>query len=115
MYFGFDELIEWHGTHPQQAGAALELIKDFDTVDFSEAATQLAVAYIRSQIFRLDPVHAVVHTAIATEQRAQFLVSWYYGATLDARSRDRIRFINVELGFSPIEIVWPTQLIGGAE
>ena len=108
-----DHLIQEYESYTGPARAALELLKDFETVVFDAEASRLAMAYIRKQVFREDPVRTAVHMAMASAQSAHYVLSWYYGARLDAITQDRIGFINFENGFSPIRVVLPSTLIGG--
>jgi len=95
--------------------AMLRLVADFEILDVSASAKDLAAGYIAAGILPRSSFNDAVHIAVATVHRADYLLTWNIRHMASAARRARVRGYNESKGLSSPELVTPEELRGNQE
>lgn len=98
---------------PERVGELVKLIKT-DQTEFlteTEEAIELASTYIKEKVVGQTSFADCLHIALATINRADYLISWNFKHIVNV---DRIRgynSINIKMGYKQLEIRSPRDLM----
>lgn len=88
----------------------LELINPFEKLTLMEEIEQLANEYIARGIFPVRKRVDALHTAIATVNSLDVLVSWNFEHLVKRNTRIMVNNTNLLMGYKPLEILSPPEL-----
>jgi len=86
------------------------LVKDFKVLNEKKAIKNLAMIYIKKEIFSEKYIDDALHVAMASYYGISYLVSWNYEHLVKVKTRRLVNLINILEGFKEIEIVSPLEL-----
>lgn len=86
------------------------LVVGLAVLELSEAAQDLAQAYIREGVFSQGYLDDALHVALASVSRIPYLASWNFAHLVKVRTRREVSLINTLQNYESIEIVAPPEL-----
>lgn len=86
-------------------------IENLELVDLSDEARELALAYIRHEALPPNLENDALHIALATLARVDVLVSWNFKHIVNINKIRIYNGVNLEMGYTPIEIRTPKEVI----
>ena len=89
----------------------LNLIRDMPQYEISDEATILAEGYVSRGIFHRKFLANALHVALASVNKADFIVTWDFGHLANVHRQARIQLFNTIAGFFVPMIVTPEFLI----
>jgi hypothetical protein len=89
----------------------LNLIRDLPQYEVSEETAILADGYISRGIFHRKYLSNALHVALASVNKADFIVTWDFGHLANVHRQARIQLFNTVAGFFVPMIVTPEFLI----
>ena len=97
-----------------------ELLLQFPTnlyrrVELTDEATTLADTYIAEKVVGKTSLEDCRHIALATVSKVDILVSWNFKHIVNLERIKGYNLVNVRLGYQPIEIRSPKELIDYAD
>ncbi|MDM8559870.1 type II toxin-antitoxin system VapC family toxin [Candidatus Parabeggiatoa sp. HSG14] len=102
------------GDYPTKANT-LELVSNIPLLPFEEEVSEIVEVYLEHKLMPKDPVGDVLHLALASYHKCDFLLTWNCKNIANANKFTHIKRINTLLGlFVPI-LLTPLELIGEAE
>lgn len=84
-------------------------VKDFQVLNVSTEATELAEQYIEQGVFSDRYFSDALHVGIAVFHRVEYLVSWNFTHLVKVRTRQTVNLVNVLRGYPAIEIIAPPE------
>lgn len=88
----------------------LNLTKDLNLLQITEAAKKLAQEYIKKKIIPKRYIDDALHLAIATVNGLDILVSWNCQHLVNLRTKREANKINLAKGYKEIELVEPPMV-----
>ncbi len=89
----------------------LKLINQLPQYEISEEVAILAEGYISRGIFHRKYLANAVHVALASVNKADFIVTWDFGHLANVHRQSRVQLFNTVAGFFVPMIVTPEFLI----
>jgi hypothetical protein len=80
-------------------------------VEVNEEAVDLAQAYINEKVVGKISLNDCLHIAIATIQKADYLVSWNFRHIVNIERIRGYNSVNIKLGYTAIDIRSPREFI----
>ncbi len=98
---------------PTQVQEFVRLIKvEFtEFIDLSEEAVELATKYITEKVVEQTSYADCLHIALATINRADFLISWNFKHIVNIQKIMGYNSINIKSGYKQLEIRSPRDLM----
>jgi hypothetical protein len=87
-----------------------KLVREFTILESNEEADNLALEYIRREIFPEKQTPDANHVAIAVIYGIGYFASWNFKHLVKVKTRREINLINALMGYDSIEIVVPPEL-----
>ena len=84
-------------------------VNDTQYIDLSEAAIDLANEYISEKVVGLTSYADCLHIALATINRADYLVSWNFKHIVNIQRIIGYNAINIKNGYKKLEIRSPLE------
>ena len=84
-------------------------VNDTQYIDLSEAAIDLANEYISEKVVGLTSYADCLHIALATINRADYLVSWNFKHIVNIQRIIGYNTINIKIGYKKLEIRSPRE------
>ncbi|MEW6408643.1 MAG: PIN domain-containing protein [Nitrospirota bacterium] len=81
----------------------------------TEECIELSDAYINDGIIPVKYRNDARHIAIGVYHEVDFIVSWNYRHMVNITVRRLINSTNLKMGYSPIEIISPEEVVGYGE
>ncbi len=101
---------------PQERSALrLGLLADLPLLPIEPAIAEIVTAYIGHKIMPANPGGDVLHLALASYHKCDFLVTWNCQHLANANKFGHIRRVNTMLGLFVPAMVTPLELLGGAD
>lgn len=91
------------------AGAGLQILEE------SEECIELSNAYINDKIISANHRNDARHIAIGVFHEVDFIVSWNYKHMVNITIRRLINSTNLKMGYNPIDIISPEEVVGYEE
>ena len=88
----------------------LKTISEFEVLQKSQEAKELANIYIKQEIFPEKYRDDALHVAIASVNNIQYLLSWNFEHLVKVKTRKMVSLINTKLDYNQIEIIVPPEL-----
>jgi len=88
----------------------LEKISKFASLSITGDAEYLANLYIKSGIFPEKYLDDALHTALASINQINILLSWNYTHLVKIKTRRMVALINTINNYNPVEIITPPEL-----
>jgi predicted nucleic acid-binding protein len=88
----------------------LELVKQFFVLKISKEAEDLAQEYIDNEIFPVKYYEDALHTAIASVNYIDYLISWNFKHLVKVKTRRLVTLVNTIKNYRPVEIISPPEL-----
>ena len=89
----------------------LKLIREMPQLEITEEAAILAEGYVARGIFHRKYLANALHVALASVNKADFIVTWDFGHLANVHRQARIQLFNTIAGFFVPMIVTPEFLI----
>ena len=81
----------------------------------TEECIELANAYVNNEILPAKYRNDARHIAIGVYHEVDFIVSWNYRHMVNITVKRLISSINLRMGYKPIEIISPEEVVGYGE
>jgi len=78
----------------------------------TEECIELATAYVNDKIIPIGYRNDARHIAIGVFHEVDFIVSWNYKHMVNITVRRLINSTNLKMGYKPVEIISPEEVIG---
>lgn len=89
----------------------LPLLKATTRLAYSLQANQLVQTYLEAGVFTIPRRNDARHVAVATVAGMDLLVSWNFRHLVKRTVQQRVRLINLNMGYNGPEIVSPRELL----
>ncbi len=99
---------------PERSTKRLALIRDLPLLPVESAITEIVQAYIRHKLMPADPGGDVLHLALTSYHKCDFLITWNCQHLANANKFGHIRRVNGMLGLFVPALVTPLELLGGS-
>ena len=99
------------GNKPHKA-RALKLAFTLPAVAPEYAVEEIVRAYLEHKLMPADPAGDVLHLALASYNRHDFLTTWNCQHLANANKTDHIRHVNDLLGLPTPKLITPLELLG---
>ena len=99
------------GQFPGQ-NEALGMLEHVELLEINDAVSEIVQAYIAHQLMPADPFGDLLHLALASYHRCDFLVTWNCEHLANANKFGHIRRVNGILGLFVPSLVTPLELLG---
>jgi predicted nucleic acid-binding protein len=96
--------------NPVKKQKLLDLVNNFRVLPRTTESDELAVRYIEEEIIPENYLPDAYHSAIATVNNIEYLVSWNFEHLVNVKTRRSVSLVNLKEGYKPIEIVSPLEL-----
>jgi len=88
----------------------LNLVEGFKKLEISDEATALGDKYLENKIFPERFADDAYHTAVASVNNIDYLVSWNFKHLVKIKTRRLVNLVNLQNGYKSIEIIAPPEL-----
>lgn len=88
-----------------------ELIKSLAVLPVTAQCRNLAEAYIKNEVISSHYLNDALHVAVATVYKLDAIVSWNFRHLVNISKKVAFNQANINLGFDPIEILSPEEII----
>jgi len=107
-------LLELEGA-PEEVKSALNRVPDdnIEYVSLNEESMALASAYLEDGVVAESSLSDARHTAIATVERVDILLSWNYKHIVNINRIRLLNSVNLKLGYPVLEIRSPREVLYG--
>ncbi|RKZ38730.1 MAG: hypothetical protein DRQ49_13525 [Gammaproteobacteria bacterium] len=102
------------GDYPTKANT-LELISSIPLLPFEEEITEIVENYLKYKLMPKDPLGDVLHLALASYHKCDFLLTWNCKNIANANKFAHIKRINTLLGLFVPTLLTPLELMGEIE
>lgn len=99
------------GNKPHKSDA-LKLAQTLPAVEPDNAVDEVVLAYLKHKLMPADPAGDVLHLALASYHRHDFLATWNCQHLANANKTDHIEYINDLLSLPTPKLVTPMELLG---
>lgn len=89
--------------------------ESIENVQADEEAKALATEYVKANIVRKNSFNDALHVAMATCAGANIILSWNFKDMVNKFRIQGFNSVNLRLGYSPIDIRSPKEVIYGEE
>ena len=95
--------------HPLQ-NKMLELVLNFTLLPITDEVQRLAELYIQNEIFPVKYSADALHTALASINQINILLSWNFSHLVKLKTRRMVALINTLHNYNPVDIIPPPEL-----
>jgi len=88
---------------------------DVKVLEETEECIELSQMYVDEGVIPKRFRDDARHIAIATFYNLDFLISWNYRHMVNIRVKKLVSSVNLKMGFNPIEIISPEEVVGYEE
>ncbi|MEK8018692.1 MAG: type II toxin-antitoxin system VapC family toxin [Candidatus Parabeggiatoa sp.] len=99
------------GDYPTKANT-LELVSNIPLLPFEEEVSEIVEIYLKHKLMPKDPLGDVLHLALASYHKCDFLLTWNCKNIANANKFTHIKRINTLLGLFVPTLLTPLELIG---
>jgi len=92
-------------------GIAKKLISSLPELPVTPQCRNLAEAYIKNKVITSRFLNDALHVAVATVHQLDAIVSWNFRHLVNINKKIAFNRVNISLGFEPIEILSPEEMI----
>lgn len=98
---------------PERSALRLDLLTDLPLLPIEPAIGEIVASYVAHKLMPADPGGDVLHLALASYHKCDFLVTWNCQHLANANKFGHIRRVNTMLGLFVPAMVTPLELLGG--
>ena len=91
-------------------GKMLSIVVNFNVLNISEKAVELANCYLKQGIFPEKYFDDALHVALASENQIGILVSWNFTHLVKLKTRRMVSIVNLQEEYMQVEIISPPEL-----
>ncbi len=88
-----------------------DLIKSLAVLPVTAQCRNLAEAYIKNEVISSRYFNDALHVAVATVHKLDAIISWNFRHLVNIDKKVAFNRVNINLGFDPIEILSPEEMI----
>lgn len=97
---------------PGAAEKRLNVLRDIELLETSQAAEKLAKEFLSRNILPKKAADDALHIGIASVNGMNYLLTWNFKHIAKAETRDAVEFICRQNGYQPPTICTPEELLG---
>ena len=88
----------------------LDKVSSFTSLSVTDEVKHLAGVYIKNEVFPEKYLDDALHTALASTNRINILLSWNFTHLVKVKTRRMVALINAIYNYDPVEIISPPEL-----